>query len=103
MPYVVKLINRNWAVINTLDFMVEWDSIARVIVCFVDCIELKEIGFEKTEPCFEGGSCYDLIKRAMGAVCFLLKGKQKAGGEFALMAMGDTTCPGHITCSHLRN
>ena len=31
---------------------------------------------------------FGTIKRAMGAAYFLLKGKQKAGGEFALMAMG---------------
>lgn len=31
---------------------------------------------------------FGTIKRAMGAACFLLKGKQKVGGEFALMAMG---------------
>ena len=39
--------------------MVEWDSIARVIDCFVDHIDLKEMGFEKTEPSFEGRPCYD--------------------------------------------
>ncbi len=59
MPYIVKPINRNQAVINTLDSMVEWDSIARVIDCFVDHIDLKEMGFEKAEPCFEGRPCYD--------------------------------------------
>lgn len=31
---------------------------------------------------------FGTIKRAMGAAYFLLKGKQKVGGEFALMAMG---------------
>ena len=31
---------------------------------------------------------FGTIKRAMGAAYFLLKGKRKVGGEFALMAMG---------------
>lgn len=31
---------------------------------------------------------FGTIKRAMGAAYFLLKGKQKVGGEFALMGMG---------------
>ena len=59
MPYIAKPINRNQVVINTLDSMVEWDSIARVIDCFVEHIDLKEMGFEKTEPSFEGRPCYD--------------------------------------------
>lgn len=59
MPYVVKPINRNQVTMSTLNFMVEWDSIARVIDCFVDHIDLKEPGFEKTEPNPEGRPCYD--------------------------------------------
>lgn len=52
MPYIVKPINRNQAVINTLDSMVEWDSIARVIDCFVDHIDLKEMGIRKNRTKF---------------------------------------------------
>ncbi|MBR3241433.1 MAG: transposase [Parasporobacterium sp.] len=59
MPYVVKPIDRNQVTMNTLDAMVEWDSIARVIDCFVDHLDLKELGFEKTKPSFEGRPCYD--------------------------------------------
>ena len=55
MPYIVKPINRNQAVINTLDSMVEWDSIARVIDCFVDHIDLKEMGFEKQNQVLKEG------------------------------------------------
>lgn len=59
MPYITKPINRNQVTMSTLDSMVEWDSIARVIDCFVDHIDMKEMGFEKTEPNFEGRPCYD--------------------------------------------
>ena len=59
MPYVIKPINRNQVTMSTLNSMVEWDSIARVIDCFVDHLDLKELGFEKTEPSFEGRPCYD--------------------------------------------
>lgn len=59
MPYVVKPIDRNQVTMNTLDAMVEWDSIARVIDCFVDHLDLKELGFEKTKPSLEGRPCYD--------------------------------------------
>lgn len=59
MPYVVKPIDRNQVTMNTLDAMVEWDSIARVIDCFVDHLDLKELGFEKAKPSFEGRPCYD--------------------------------------------
>lgn len=59
MPYVVKPINRNQVTMSTLNSMVEWDSIARVIDCFADHIDLKELGFEKTEPSPEGRPCYD--------------------------------------------
>ena len=59
MPYITKPINRNQVTMSTLDSMVEWDSIARVIDCFVDHIDMKEMGFEKTEPNFEGRTCYD--------------------------------------------
>ena len=59
MPYIEKPIDRNQMTIRTLDSMVEWDSVARVIDCFVDRLDLKELGFEKTEPCFEGRPCYD--------------------------------------------
>ncbi len=47
MPYVVKPINRNQVTMSTLNSMVECDSIARVIDCFVDHIDLNELGFEK--------------------------------------------------------
>lgn len=59
MPYIEKPIDRNQMTIRTLDSMVEWDSVARVIDCFVDRLDLKELGFEKTEPCFEGRPGYD--------------------------------------------
>lgn len=59
MPYIVKPIDRNQVTLRTLDSMVEWDSIARVIDCFVDCQDLTELGFERTEPSFEGRPCYD--------------------------------------------
>lgn len=59
MPYVVKPINRNQVTMSTLNSMVEWDSIARVIDCFADHIDLKGLGFEKTEPSLEGRPCYD--------------------------------------------
>lgn len=59
MPYIVKPIDRNQVTMKTLDAMVEWDSIARVIDCFVDHLDLKELGFEKAEPSFEGRPCYD--------------------------------------------
>ena len=39
--------------------MVEWNSIARVIDCFVDHLDLKKMGFEKAEPSSEGRPCYD--------------------------------------------
>ncbi len=59
MPYVVKPIDRNQVTMNTLDTMVEWNSIARVIDCFVDHLDLSGLGFKKTNPSFEGRPCYD--------------------------------------------
>lgn len=59
MPYIEKPIDRNQVTISTLDSMVEWNSIARVIDCFVDHLDLKKMGFGKIEPSFEGRPCYD--------------------------------------------
>lgn len=59
MPYIVKPIDRNQLTLRNLDSMVEWNSIARVIDCFVDGLKLPELGFKKTEPGFEGRPCYD--------------------------------------------
>lgn len=59
MPYIVKPIDRNQITLSNLDSMVEWDSIARVIDCFVDGLDLTGLGFEKTEPSFKGRPCYD--------------------------------------------
>ena len=69
MPYVVKPIDRNQVTMNTLDAMVEWDSIARVIDCFVDHLDLKELGFEKTKPSFEGRQL--LKDRCLDCLTFL--------------------------------
>lgn len=59
MPYIEKPIDRNQVCISTLDSMVARDSIARVIDCFVDSLDLKAMGFEKSRPCIEGRPCYD--------------------------------------------
>lgn len=59
MPYMKKPIDRNRFMVCTLDSMVMWNSIARIIDCFVDNLNLLELGFEKTEPSSEGRPCYD--------------------------------------------
>jgi transposase len=59
MPYIAKPIDRNQVTIGTLDSMVDRNSIARVIDHFVNRLDLAELGFEKTEPSFEGRPCYD--------------------------------------------
>ena len=41
MPYIAKPIDRDQVTISTLDSMVEWDSTARVIDHFVDCLDCK--------------------------------------------------------------
>lgn len=55
MPYIEKPIDRNQMTIRTLDSMVEWDSVARVIDCFVDRLDLKELGFEKQSRVLKEG------------------------------------------------
>lgn len=59
MPYVPKPIDRYQVKVNSLDEMVPWNSMARVIDCFVDHLNLNEMGFTKTEPSEEGRPCYD--------------------------------------------
>lgn len=59
MPYIEKPIDRNQVTVSTLDDMVEWNSIARVIDCFVDSLDLEKLGFTKAEPAFEGRPSYD--------------------------------------------
>ena len=44
---------------DSLDTMVSWDSMARVIDCFVDHLDLKEMGFIKIDPSFEGHPYFD--------------------------------------------
>ena len=39
MPYIAKPIDRDQVTLNTLDSMVEWNSTARVIDHFVDCLD----------------------------------------------------------------
>ena len=59
MPYIKKPIDRDQVNINTLDSMVAWDSMARVIDCFIDHLDMGEMGFTKAEACYEGRPCYD--------------------------------------------
>ena len=59
MPYIAKPIDRDQVTISTLDSMVGWDSTARVIDHFVDCLDLDKLGFEKTGPNYEGRPSYD--------------------------------------------
>ena len=59
MPYIDKPIDRDQIVISSLDAMVDGESTARVIDCFVDHLDLEELGFDKAEPSFEGRPCYD--------------------------------------------
>jgi transposase len=59
MPYIPKPIDRYQVTMDSLDTMVPWDSMARVIDCFVDHLDLKEMGFTKTDPSFEGRPCFD--------------------------------------------
>lgn len=54
MPYIPKPIDRDQVTISTLDSMVGWDSTARVIDHFVECLDLGKLGFEKTGASFEG-------------------------------------------------
>ena len=58
MPYQPKRLDRYQVMMNNLDGMVAWDSIARIIDCYVEHADLKEMGFTKTEPSFEGRPCY---------------------------------------------
>ena len=58
MPYQPKRLDRYQVMMNNLDGMVAWDSIARIIDCYVEHADLEEMGFTKTEPSFEGRPCY---------------------------------------------
>lgn len=58
MPYIEEPIDRNQVTMNSLDSMVDPDSIARVIDCFVDHLDLKKMEFGKAEPSVEGRPCY---------------------------------------------
>ena len=59
MPYKPKPIDRYQLMMNNLDSMVAWDSMARIIDIFVDSLDLAEMGFTKTDPSFEGRPCFD--------------------------------------------
>ena len=59
MPYVEMPIDRYQLRMDNLDSMVAWDSMARVIDCFVDHIDLAGMGFERSKPNYEGRPCYD--------------------------------------------
>ena len=59
MPYIEKPINRDQISLMSIDSLVPSDSMARVIDYFVDNLDLKEIGFTKTEPSFEGRPAFD--------------------------------------------
>lgn len=59
MPYKPKPIDRYQLVMNNLDGMVAWDSMARIIDTYVDSLDLAEMGFTKTDPSFEGRPCFD--------------------------------------------
>ena len=59
MPYIPKPIDRYQVTMDSLDTMVAWDSMARVIDCFVEHLDLNEMGFTKAEPSFEGRPCFD--------------------------------------------
>lgn len=59
MPYMEKPIDRHQVRMDTLDSMVPWDSMARVIDCFIEHVDLAEMGFSKVEPSYEGRPCYD--------------------------------------------
>ena len=50
--------SRNKFMLNTLDSMVSDTSIVRIIDAFVDSIDLKTLGFTKTEYIKEGRPCY---------------------------------------------
>lgn len=58
-PYIEKPINRDQIGLMAIDSLVPYDSMARVIDYFVDNLDLKEIGFTKTEPSFEGRPAFD--------------------------------------------
>ena len=58
MPYQPKRLDRYQIMMNNLDGMVAGDSIARVIDCFVEHLDLMGMGFTKTEPSFEGRPCF---------------------------------------------
>ena len=47
MPYIPKPIDRYQVTMDSLDTMVTWDSMARVIDCFVEHLDLNEMGFTK--------------------------------------------------------
>lgn len=59
MPYIPKPIDRYQITLDNLDGMVAWNSLARVIDCFVDHLDLASMGFTKVEPSDEGRPCYD--------------------------------------------
>ena len=59
MPYIAKPIDCDQITMSTLESMVGWDSTARVIEHFVECLDHGKLGFEKTGPNFEGRPSYD--------------------------------------------
>lgn len=57
MPYI-KSMDRNQMMMCSIDSFVDPESVARVIDVFVESLDLKEMGFEKTEAAAEGRPSY---------------------------------------------
>lgn len=65
--------------------MVEWNSTARVIDCFVDNLDLNKFDFEKAEPRFEGRLSYDpqsLLKLYLYGYRNDLRSSRKLAGAY---------------------
>lgn len=58
MPFVNSFIDREQAMIISLDDMVDIHSVARIIDCYVDSLNLAEMGFTNTIAAAEGRPTY---------------------------------------------
>ena len=54
MPYIKAPIDVNQIMMTSFDSLVPADSNARIIRHFIDNVDLAEMGFENTDPAYEG-------------------------------------------------
>jgi len=58
MPFIPPKFDRNQLMMTSFDALIDSNSVARIIDCFIDHVDLKSMGFSNTVPSNDGRPCY---------------------------------------------